>query len=223
MKNTLEIDGVNLEFNSKRILNNVYLKSETGKITGLLGRNGTGKSSLMKIIFGELTPKDKSIRINGKSLQNILPSPSDIKYLPQTRFIPIQLSVKRVFKDFELNFHDFITHFSDFEKLYNSKLKNISGGQLRILEIYLILTSNTKFCLLDEPFSQVMPIYIETIKKLMLREKENKGIIITDHLYEHILDITDNIYLIKDGKTNSVKNLQDLESHGYIKETFKRF
>lgn len=68
-----------------------------------------------------------------------------------------------------------------------------------------------------------MPIHIETIKKLILREKENKGIIITDHLYEHILDITNNIYLIKDGKTNSVKNLQGLESNGYIKETFKRF
>lgn len=57
MINQLEIDSVILELNSKRILQNVYLKSETGKITGLLGRNGTGKSCLMKILFGRTYSK----------------------------------------------------------------------------------------------------------------------------------------------------------------------
>ena len=56
MTNTLEVDSVILEFDSKRVLHNVYLKSETGKVTGLLGRNGTGKSCLMKILFSSLIP-----------------------------------------------------------------------------------------------------------------------------------------------------------------------
>lgn len=63
MKNILEIDSVILEYGLKRILQNVYLKTETGKITGLLGRNGSSKSSLMKILFGELNPSNKSIRL----------------------------------------------------------------------------------------------------------------------------------------------------------------
>lgn len=56
MTNILEVDSVILEFSSNRILHDVYMKSETGKVTGLLGRNGIGKSCLMKIIYGELVP-----------------------------------------------------------------------------------------------------------------------------------------------------------------------
>jgi len=63
MKDTLEIDSVILEFGSQRILQDIYLKCENWKkLIGLLGRNGTGKSCLLKIIFGELEPNNKSLR-----------------------------------------------------------------------------------------------------------------------------------------------------------------
>lgn len=217
MINTLEVDSVILEFDTKRILQNVYLKSETGKVTGILGRNGTGKSCLMKILFGELIPNDKSIRINGDSLISNFRSPKDLKYLPQTRFIPSSLTIKRIFDDFKLDFADLITYFPELEKFHTSKLSNLSGGERRIIEIYIILVSETKFCMLDEPFSQVMPLHIDTIKRLVLREKENKGIIITDHMYKHIVDICDNLYIISDGTTYLTKGIQDLETLGYAR------
>ncbi|MGZ2372073.1 ATP-binding cassette domain-containing protein [Ancylomarina sp. YFZ004] len=217
MINTLEVDSVILEFDTKRILQNVYLKSETGKVTGLLGRNGTGKSCLMKILFGELIPNDKSIRINGDSLISTYRSPKDLKYLPQTRFIPSSLTIKRIFDDFKLDFADLITYFPELEKFHTSKLRDLSGGERRIIEIYIILVSETKFCMLDEPFSQVMPLHIDTIKRLILREKENKGIIITDHMYKHIVDICDNLYVISDGTTYLTKGIQDLETLGYAR------
>lgn len=217
MINTLEVDSVILEFDTKRILQNVYLKSETGKVTGLLGRNGTGKSCLMKILFGELIPNDKSIRINGDSLISNYRSPKDLKYLPQTRFIPSSLTIKRIFNDFKLDFADLITYFPELEKFQTSKLSDLSGGERRIIEIYIILVSETKFCMLDEPFSQVMPLHIDTIKMLILREKGNKGIIITDHMYKHIVDICDNLYVISDGTTYLTKGIQDLETLGYAR------
>ena len=68
MMNSLEVDSVILDFGMRRILQDVYLKCETGRITGLLGRNGTGKSSLMKIIFGKLRLSSSSVRLNNKSL-----------------------------------------------------------------------------------------------------------------------------------------------------------
>jgi ABC-type multidrug transport system ATPase subunit len=217
MKNILEVDSVILEFDKKRVLQNVYLKSETGKVTGLLGRNGTGKSCLMKILFGELVPNDKSIRINGKSLISSYRSPNDLRYLPQTKFIPDYLTIKRIFNDFKLDFADLISHFPEFEKYFRVKLKNLSQGERRIIEIYLILVSQTKFCMLDEPFSHVMPIHVDTIKKLISREKENKGIILTDHLYKHIIDICDNIYVIQGGKTYLTNNIKDIENLGYAR------
>jgi len=217
MIHTLEVDSVVLDFDTRRVLQNVYLKSETGKITGLLGRNGTGKSCLMKIVFGMLIPNDKSIRLDKVSYQDNDRSPQDMRYLPQFNFIPKSLTIKRIFDDFELDFSDLISFFPDLEKFYHSKLKNLSGGEQRIIEIYTLAVSKTKFCLLDEPFSQVMPIYIDVIKKLIVREKQNKGIIITDHLYKHIIDICDDLYVINNGEVYLTKELHDLEKHNYVR------
>ncbi|WP_282040048.1 ATP-binding cassette domain-containing protein [Saccharicrinis aurantiacus] len=217
MTNTLEIDSVLLEFGTHRVLQNVYLKCQTGNITGLLGRNGTGKSCLMKILFGELIPNEKSMRINGNPIYSTYRSPKDIRYLPQSKFAPNSLTVKRILSDFKLDFEDLISFFPEFEKLYKSKLVNLSGGERRIIEIYLILVSQTKFCMLDEPFSQIMPIHVNTIKKIILREKENKGIIITDHMYRHIIDICDDLYVINNGQTYLTKSVEDIETLGYAR------
>jgi ABC-type multidrug transport system ATPase subunit len=221
MINTLEVDSVILEFNSKRVLHDIYMKSETGKISGLLGRNGAGKSCLMKIIYGALIPIDKSIRLNGSSMYSGYRNPEDIRFLPQRRFIPRFLTIKKIFKDFELDFSDFTNEFPEFGKFYHAKLKSLSGGEQRIVEIFSILTSKTKFCILDEPFTQVMPVHIEILKKLILRERENKGIIITDHLYKFITDICDDLYVIANGKTYLIKNFQELETLGYARISSK--
>ena len=221
MTHKLELDSVILEYDSKRVLQDIYLKCETGKVTGILGRNGTGKSSLLRIVFGDVIPSDKSIRINGSSLVSSSRSPTDMRYLPQNRFIPKSLSINRIFRDFELDFADFVTEFPEFEKFCKSKLNNLSGGEVRIIEIYLILVSQTKFCMLDEPFSQIMPIHIETIQKLILREKENKGILITDHLYQHVIDTCDELYILNDGKTNLSRSVNDLEVLGYTHSIVK--
>jgi ABC-type lipopolysaccharide export system ATPase subunit len=217
MTHTLEVDSVILEFDSKRVLQDVYMKSETGKVTGLLGRNGAGKSCLMKIIFGELVTNDKSIRLNGNAINNEYRCPGDIRYLPQGRFIPKYLIIKRIFDDFELDYSEFTNEFPEFEKFYKAKFKNLSGGEQRIIEIYAILASKTKFCMLDEPFSHVMPVHVDAIKKLILKEKKNKGIIITDHLYKHIIDICDNLYVINNGKTYLTKSIQNLVTLGYVR------
>lgn len=216
MKHSLEVDSIILEFDQKRVLQDVFLKNETGKTTGILGRNGTGKTCLMNIIYGELKTTNKSIRLDGKAIFDGFRSPETLRYLPQFNFIPRNLKIRRIFKDFNLNFTEFIKYFPDFEKYYNFKLKSLSGGENRILEIYSILASNTKFCMLDEPFSQVMPVHVDTIKRIILEEKKNKGIIITDHLYEHIIDVCDDIYVILNGKTYLTKDINDLIKLGYI-------
>lgn len=220
MKHSLEVDSIILEFDTKRVLQDVYLKNETGKICGILGRNGSGKTCLMNIIYGELKTTNKSIRVDGTAIYDGYKNPETFRYLPQFNFIPQNLSVKRVFKDFNLDFSPFISFFPDFEKYHNTQLCNLSGGERRIIEIFVILASDTKFCMLDEPFSQVMPVHVDTIKQLINTEKDNKGIIITDHLYEHIIDICDDIYVIANGKTYLTEKINDLIKLGYISNSF---
>lgn len=217
MMQTLEVDSVILEFNNKRVLQDVYVKCQTNSITGILGRNGAGKSCLMNIIYGKLTPLNGTVSINNQVLLDHSRKSKEIMYLPQFDFIPKHLSLKRIFKDFNLEFLKFANDFPEFEKHYNTEIGILSGGEKRIIEIYIILISNTRFCLLDEPFSHVMPLHVDSIKNLIKRESESKGIMITDHLYEHILDICDNIYLIKDGKTHLINRIEEIELLKYAK------
>lgn len=217
MIHTLEVDSIILEFGTKRVLQDVYLKSETRKITGLLGRNGAGKTCLMNIMYGKLVPNGHSVRLNGQVLFNASRPPEHIRYLPQFSFIPKSLTLKRIFKDFKIDFSEFINEFPEFTKYHKSKLKKLSVGEQRIVEIYSIIATKTRFCMLDEPFTHVMPVHVDTIKNLIVREKKNKGILITDHLYKNIIDICDNLYVINNGKTYLTNSLQDLETLGYAK------
>lgn len=149
----LEIDGVYLKFGYEEVLNSIYLKCETGKITGVLGSNGCGKSCLLKIIFGSLLPQTKSLRVNSKTILKPYLRTGEVKYLPQFHFIPGSVSVKKAFKLFGINFEEFITHFPSLEEIKSTRFKYLSGGEKRIIETYLILKSQSKFVLLDEPFS----------------------------------------------------------------------
>jgi lipopolysaccharide export system ATP-binding protein len=214
MIHTLEVDGVQLSFGSKSILSDIYLKCESKKITGLLGRNGQGKSCLMKIIYGSLTC-ESSIRINNSSLKQKYRSPENLLYLPQFNYIPKSLSLKRIFRDFELEYSNFQNLFPEFTGRYNTSINNMSGGERRLIELYVILKSQTKFVLLDEPFTHLNPLQIEKVKDLLSEEKKNKGILITDHMFKHVVDISDGLYILKSGKTYLTTSPGDIAMHGY--------
>jgi ABC-type lipopolysaccharide export system ATPase subunit len=217
MTHTLEADGIQLDFDLRKILSDVYLKCETGKITGLLGRNGQGKTCLMNILLGTLKSSISSVRFDSVTINNASKRPDLLLYLPQFNFIPRSLTVKKVLNDFQLTHHDFENWFPAFKSQYDLKVGQLSGGQWRTLEIYIIVKTPSLFAMLDEPFTHLNPIQIETIKDFLLAEKVNKGLLITDHMYSHILDISDSLYLLKGGKTHIAKTITDLDDLGYIR------
>lgn len=217
MMHLLEADSIQLEFGMKKVLSNVYLKVQTGKITGLLGRNGAGKTCLMNIVYGSLKAGSKSVRLDGKTIFQAYKIPGVLLYLPQFNFIPLRLKVTRIFDDFELDFSLFEKIFPELSSLYKSSFRGLSGGERRLLEVYLIVKSPSKFILLDEPFSHIMPLHIEKIKEIIKEEKVNKGILLTDHMYHHITDISDSLYILKDGQTYLTKGIEDIEKLGYAR------
>jgi len=212
----LEIDNVELKFETTEILKAIYFKAEKGKVTGLLGSNGSGKTSLLRIIFGELKPHNKLIRFDNKPILTPLYKTGIIKYLPQFHIIPKTLSLKRSFKYFDVSLDDFLIDFPSFKSQNKFNFSKFSGGEKRLIETYIVLKSNAKIILLDEPFSHLAPLYIQKLKKLIEKEKRNKIIIITDHLYKDILDVSDDIYLLKDGWSRFIKSPNDLIHYKYI-------
>jgi len=216
MTHTLEADSIELAFDGRKILSSIYLKCETGRITGLLGRNGQGKTCLMKIIYGSL-PCEKSVRFDQVAYAEAYKQPNLLRYLPQFNFIPKSLSLKRVFRDFELDYSVFSKMFPEFASKYTTAVGNLSGGEHRLVELYVILKSKSLFAILDEPFTHLTLIQIEKVKELLLEERKHKGLLITDHMYQHVVDICDNLFVLSDGSTHPIKNIEDIETLGYAR------
>ncbi len=212
----LEIDNTELSFGLRKILYGIYLKAETGKVTGILGRNGCGKTCLLHILFGTLRAKYSHVRIDGIHQKKQLFKSNKAILLPQHRLLPSNISLRKTFDLFNADWSLFIEHFSSFEKYRGEKAANLSFGELRLLETYLVLSSGKDIILLDEPFSFIAPIYIEKIRELITVFKKNSIIIVTDHFYKDIIEVSDTVYFLKNGHSKQVHSLSALEDEGYL-------
>jgi len=212
----LKVDNIELSYDGKIILDGIYLQAETGKLTGILGRNGSGKTSLLSIIYGTVSPKYKLIRLDEKSITKKLYKTGLVAYLPQFSYLPKHLNLKQAFYLYDVSWEDFIKEFPSFKPLLKNKKDEISGGELRLIETYLILYIKVKIILLDEPFSGLSPLYIEKLKTIILKIKKEKILILTDHFYNDVLDIADTIYLCKNRNLKLIDDKEKLVEHGYL-------
>jgi len=212
----LEADNIELSFDNKRILYGVYLKTQTGKVTGILGSNGSGKTCLLQIIFGSLNSKYSNIRINKAHQKKKLFQTNMVAYLPQHSLLPKTIRLSAAFKLFNVNWTKFIITFESFEIYKNSRANKLSAGELRVIETYLVLFSKKEIIMLDEPFSFIAPLYVEKFKKLIQEKREKSAVIITDHFYRDILDVSDSVYFLKNGYSKLIRTKEDLEDEGYI-------
>ncbi|MDQ7918580.1 ABC transporter ATP-binding protein [Mesonia sp. MT50] len=212
----LEVDNIELSYDGKPILDAVYLKAETGKVTGILGRNGSGKTSLLSIIYGSTSPKYKLIRVDGRPITKKMYKTGLIAYLPQFSYLPAHMTLKKAFYLYEISWKDFVAKFPSFKPMERFRKAEISGGELRLVETYLILRSKAKILLLDEPFSNLSPLYIAHLKEIIQEIKNQKIIVLTDHFYNDVLDAADKIYLCKNRKLQLMKNQQELIDQGYL-------
>lgn len=216
-KHLLEIDSVQKNFGHQFLISDVYLKCETGDIIGILGRNGCGKSTLLKIIFGIVPADFKFVRIDG--VVQLKPEAlfQEISYLHQDSCIPKSLSVK---KAVQLSIpKEYLDNFYADEMIQNirdNKIAHLSGGELRYLEIKLVLSNPSKFVLLDEPYNGLSPLMAEKINQLILDNAAQKGIIITDHNYLNVILVATQLTLMKEGKLHYLKDKMELVEKGYL-------
>lgn len=213
---TLKIDSVQLTFDECKILQDVYLQCTQGEIVGLLGRNGSGKSSLLKIIFGTLVPSHKYLSIDNKFIRKGYHQ-NRIAYLPQHNYLPkgIRISGLATMLIDQKHWKDF-SNLSIYKDHSYKKTEQLSGGELRQLEMLMILYSKADFILLDEPFTHVTPIQADYFKEIIKTVSKTKGIIVTDHQYYNVLDISDKIVLLNNGSAKLIDYVDQLVSYGYI-------
>jgi ABC-type multidrug transport system ATPase subunit len=216
--NKLEFDSITLRFGFHQVLSSVHVACETGQLVGLLGRNGAGKSCLMRIAFGSMKAESKSVRWNGTHLSDNYMSKQIIGYLPQDDLLPDFITFEQALNLYEIEFEKILDVYPDAKDLLKRKAYEVSGGQRRFIEVLLILFAKHPFCFLDEPFSGLMPIHIERLSEIIQEEKLRKGILISDHLHRQVRSIADKLYVLANGKTYLIKSHEQLIELGYLTE-----
>lgn len=209
----LQVDSVLKHYGSKMLLSDIYLHCKKGEIVGLFGRNGSGKSSLLKIIAGNLRAENKFVKVGDLVIKSSWEAKGRINYLPQADLIPNHLKVKTV-----VNLYCNQPDFSDpiIKDLLDFKVGLLSSGQKRIVELFVVLYSNCHFILLDEPFRGLSPLLVEEFSNRLKLESKNKGIILTDHYYRDVLKLSDRNYILNNGRLRSFKNLDEIKNGIYI-------
>lgn len=200
------------------LLTGVYLSCKVGEVVALLGRNGCGKSTLMKVIFGAITPQHAYIKLNGQRIAKTFES-GEVCYLPQQRFLPTHKTVRQMI-DFMLQGETQRQQVARDEvvaKVLSQKVADLSVGEQRYLELSLLIHQKATFYLLDEPFSGVSPYLKERIQSLIGRYRNTKGFVISDHNYESVLDVCTKIILLENGGCRLITDKKQLE-YFYVPE-----
>lgn len=213
----LHADSIVKSYGDRRILTDIYVSCGIGEIVGLLGRNGSGKSTLLKIIFGSLSADYRYVKVGDNYIKGIYDGSDLIKYLPSDDFLPSHIKVRKIIDLFcNARNASLIAIHPVIRPHLDKKCRELSGGERRFLEILLIIYSDARYILLDEPFNGISPIYIEEIKILIKEQSSGKGVIMTDHSYRNILAVATRTVLLHEGAIREIKNAEDLKYWSYI-------
>jgi ABC-2 type transport system ATP-binding protein len=200
----LEIKDLSKSFDNKEILKNINISIQSGRIVGLLGKNGAGKTTIIKLINDLLTPTKGEILIKGEKIG--VKSKKIISYLPERTYLNKQMKVLEVinyFKDFYDNFDSekAIKLLKDLDLDVNQKLSKMSKGMQEKVQLVLVMSRNADLYILDEPLGGVDPATRDYILDTILSNfNENATVIISTHLISDIERILDEVIFIDKGE-----------------------
>ena len=200
----LEINNLNKSFDNKEILKDINLSIQSGKIIGLLGKNGVGKTTLIKLINDLLTPTSGEILIKGQKIG--IETKKVISYLPERTYLNKQMKVSEVISYFEDFYDNFDSEkakklLKDLDLDINQKLTQMSKGMQEKVQLVLVMSRNADLYVLDEPLGGVDPATRDYILDTILSNfNENASVIISTHLISDIEKILDEVIFIDKGQ-----------------------
>ena|SRR5699024_10531605 len=217
MDDRVEVDSLVKTYNGNTILSDVSLKLKTGDVVGLFGRNGSGKSTLLHILFGILKADQLYMKYTNQVFLKRNKFNAVFTLSPQFVYLPENTTVSKLLKLCVTKENlPFILNMDQIGEIKFVKMKNLSYGLKKYVQVLSVLYNETKFCLLDEPFNGLSPILSNSLKECILGVSKNKGILISDHSHEELLKITNKNYLLKDGCLYRIRNRKDLVDFNYL-------
>ena len=230
---SVEFKNISFQYESQPVLDNFSFTIKRGDFIGITGESGKGKTTILNLLLGFLPATKGEVLINDMPVDNdeIKSYWPFIAYVRQQNFFIHDTLLRNITLEEEgfdkenlqyaidiSGIEKVISKFPEgIEKVITENGKNISGGQRQRIVIARALYKNADLIILDEPFSHIMPLHIEVIKEILQKEKQTKGILITDHMHRHITQISDYLYLLANRKTHLTKSVQDLVTLGYTR------
>jgi lipopolysaccharide export system ATP-binding protein len=211
----LEASGLVKSFRRRRVVNGISLRVEVGEIVGLLGVNGAGKTTSFKMICGMLPPDSGRVFLKEQDVTNwpmykrsrecgmgyLAQESSVFQNLSVEQNLIMMIEMQNIKGKKKKEFCNELLERFNITKIRKTKAGKISGGERRRLEIARCLVSKPEIVMLDEPFSGVDPITVQSIQ-VTIESLRNEGIsiLITDHAVREMLDIVDRGYVVAAGE-----------------------
>lgn len=209
----LEARGITLHYGSSQILYGIDLIAEAGQVTCVMGNNGVGKTSLLKVLSGSHPRSGGTLRLNGEELGRVnaqTMASKGIGYVPQGRMIFPLLTVR---ENLETGFgllprgerkipDEIFEHFPVLAEMSHRRGGDLSGGQQQQLSIARALITRPKVLLLDEPTEGIQPNIIQQIGRVIkgLRDKGDMAIVLVEQFFDFAYDLGDRFVMLERGR-----------------------
>lgn len=231
MSYLVEANGLNKSYGGFRALNDFNFKVAPGRIVGLLGPNGSGKTTFIKILSGLLTFDTGSVLIDGK--RPGCETKSLVSYLPERPYFNSWMRVDECLDYFEEFYEDFDRMIAermlfDLNVPTDSKLKTLSKGTKEKVQLILVMARRAKLYLLDEPIAGVDPAARDYILETIISSYNREAsIIISTHLIADVESVLDdfafisNGHVVLEGSANDLRREKNMSIDEYFREVFR--
>lgn len=212
----IECRNLTKQYGSVLALNQVSLNIDPGRIVGLLGPNGSGKTTFIKLANGLLTPTMGSITIAGQ--QPGVETKKIVSYLPDREFLPRDMKIGNLIRMYQDFFPDFnaqkaVDMFRTLDFLPDQKIRHMSKGMLEKTQLVLCMSREAQVYFLDEPIGGVDPAMRDFILRTIITNyNPNAVVLISTHLIADIENVLDDVIFLKQGSVFLYDSAEHLRS-----------
>jgi branched-chain amino acid transport system ATP-binding protein len=220
----LSMSGVHVSYGNTPILRDIDLAIEDGETVGIMGRNGVGKTTLMKTVIGLLTPDEGTITYNGDEVTDLSADRRarlGMGYIPQGRDVFPDLSVhQNITMGLSISEHkgeklvdDVYDYFPRLDERRGQKAGTMSGGEQQMLAIGRALAGNPDLLLLDEPSEGIQPSIVQDITEDIANINEEFGVTVlfVEQNLQVIRELSERCYVVDGGRIETELDAADLE------------